>query len=167
MIRIGNQIQVGLYALFGLYFIFLFLSSGKNEYEPILSSLPSLVETDVLIIGAGIAGLTAAATLREQGVKFKLLEASGQIGGRLQTTRKFGGIGLDMGPTLVYEPAWPNIIARKDVNATTMRFSSRKLPCYGLWVFENYTWNDFVVDRTREKLFAAIHGMNTISTKTI
>lgn len=122
MTRIGNQVQVGLYALFIIYLVINILGLGKNEYEPILSSIPSVVKTDVLIIGAGIAGLTAADTLREQGVKFKILEASGQIGGRLQKTKQFG-FGFDLGPTLVYEPAWPNIIARKDVNATTMRFS--------------------------------------------
>ncbi|KAL3933260.1 MAG: hypothetical protein SGBAC_010476 [Bacillariaceae sp.] len=158
MIRIGKDLQVGLYGLFGLYFIFVFLRSGNNEYEPILSTLPSTTETDVLIIGAGIAGLTAAATLKEQGIKFKILEASSSIGGRLQTTRQFGGVGFDMGPTLVYEPAWPNIIAKKDVNATTMRFSSRKLPCYGLWVFENYTWNDFVMDHMQPNPSEIVHS---------
>lgn len=148
MIRIGSQGQVGLYSLFALYFVFLFLGSGKNnEYEPPI--LSSVMETDVLIIGAGIAGLTAAATLRERGIKFKILEASSRIGGRLQTSREFGGMGFDMGPTLVYEPAWPNIIAKQDINATTTRFSSKKLPCYGLWVFENYTWNDFVMDHMK------------------
>mmetsp|Transcript_1679 Transcript_1679/g.3591 ORF Transcript_1679/g.3591 Transcript_1679/m.3591 type:complete len:499 (+) Transcript_1679:140-1636(+) len=157
MIRIGHRIQVSLYALFGLYFVFILLGSGQNEYEPTLSSLPSLVETDVLIIGAGIAGLTAAATLRDQGVKFTILEASGSIGGRLQKTNQFG-VGFDMGPTLVYEPAWPNIIARKDVNATTMRFSSRKLPCYGLWVFENYTWNDFIMDHMQPQPEEIVHS---------
>lgn len=63
MIRIGNQVQVGLYALFIIYLVINILGSGNNEYEPILSSIPSVVETDVLIIGAGIAGLTAADTL--------------------------------------------------------------------------------------------------------
>ncbi|CAJ1957592.1 unnamed protein product [Cylindrotheca closterium] len=162
MIRIGKiRIKVGLSALVGLYLVFVFLSSGgkREGYEPTpLSSLPSLIETDVLIIGAGIAGLTAAATLREQDVKFKILEASRKIGGRLQTTHQFGGIGFDVGSTLVYEPAWPNIIARKDVNATTVRFSSKKLPCYGQWVFENYTWNDFVMDHMQPERGEIVHS---------
>ena len=38
--------------------------------------------TPVVIIGAGIAGLAAAKTLKKQGVSFQLLEASHRIGGR-------------------------------------------------------------------------------------
>lgn len=143
ILRIGIRILVILYVAFLLHLFINWETGSSNEYytEP----TPSLVETDVLIIGSGIAGLTAASTLRENGVKFKILEASGQIGGRLQKTHQFG-VGFDLGPTLVYEPAWPNIIAGKPVNLTAMRFSSRKLPSYGLWVHENYTWNDFIVD---------------------
>lgn len=40
------------------------------------------MQTDVVIIGAGSAGLSAAKTLAEQGVPFVVLEASHRIGGR-------------------------------------------------------------------------------------
>jgi oxygen-dependent protoporphyrinogen oxidase len=39
----------------------------------------------VVIIGAGCAGLSAAYTLRKQGVEFVLFEASGKVGGRCRT----------------------------------------------------------------------------------
>jgi oxygen-dependent protoporphyrinogen oxidase len=39
----------------------------------------------VVIIGAGCAGLSAAYTLRKQGVDFVLFEASGKVGGRCRT----------------------------------------------------------------------------------
>ena len=46
---------------------------------------------DVLIIGAGAAGLAAAHTLQSSGVTFTLLEASDRIGGRAHTvTAPFG-----------------------------------------------------------------------------
>jgi len=47
---------------------------------------------DVLIIGAGVSGCTAAYTLAEHGVKVTLLEKSGEIGGKV---RKYGCKAID------------------------------------------------------------------------
>jgi monoamine oxidase len=43
--------------------------------------------TDVVIVGAGVAGLAAAHRLHEQGVRAIVLEARRRIGGRVYTTR--------------------------------------------------------------------------------
>lgn len=45
------------------------------------------MQTDVVIIGAGAAGLAAARRLHEHGIAFVLLEARDRIGGRAYTTR--------------------------------------------------------------------------------
>ena len=50
---------------------------------------------DVVIIGAGIAGLEAAKTLTEQGVSFILIEANERIGGRVHTDRSLFNIPFD------------------------------------------------------------------------
>ncbi|WP_162276983.1 NAD(P)/FAD-dependent oxidoreductase [Mucilaginibacter pedocola] len=52
--------------------------------------------TDVLIIGAGLAGLTAAKVLKAAGVRIKILEASDGIGGRVRTDQADGFL-LDRG----------------------------------------------------------------------
>ena len=52
--------------------------------------------TDVLIIGAGISGLTAAKVLKAAGKKVKILEASTIVGGRIQTD-EIDGFLLDRG----------------------------------------------------------------------
>ncbi len=40
---------------------------------------------DVIIVGAGLAGLSCAQRLERSGVDFLILEASGRIGGRVKT----------------------------------------------------------------------------------
>ena len=41
--------------------------------------------TEVIIIGGGLAGLTAGRTLHEKGISFQLLEATDRVGGRVKT----------------------------------------------------------------------------------
>jgi monoamine oxidase len=56
-------------------------------------------DVDVVVIGGGLAGLGAAAALREMERSCVILEASGRIGGRAWTTNpaSLGGIWFDMG----------------------------------------------------------------------
>jgi len=49
--------------------------------------MSALSDDGVVIVGAGVAGLSAAAHLRRHGVRVVLLEASGRIGGRAFTSR--------------------------------------------------------------------------------
>jgi len=53
-------------------------------------------EPDVLIVGAGLAGICCARTLQRHGVGFRILEASDGIGGRVRSDRQDGFI-LDGG----------------------------------------------------------------------
>ncbi|MEQ8709672.1 MAG: FAD-dependent oxidoreductase [Rhodospirillales bacterium] len=66
-----------------------------------LSALPvrngRAADRDVVVIGAGIAGITAARLLREQGYSVTVLEARGRIGGRAYTEDATFGIPYDHG----------------------------------------------------------------------
>ena len=54
-------------------------------------------DVDVVIVGAGAAGLSAAKTAAQRGLSFVLLEASHRIGGRAYTEMLAPGIALDLG----------------------------------------------------------------------
>ena len=52
---------------------------------------------DVVVIGAGAAGLAATRALRERGVSAVTVEASGRVGGRAHTDTRIFGFPYDMG----------------------------------------------------------------------
>lgn len=54
----------------------------------------------ILIIGAGIAGLTAAFRLKQQGFEVLVLEREDHVGGRM-TTRTQGGFRIDLGASVL------------------------------------------------------------------
>ena len=55
------------------------------------------VDADVCVVGAGIAGLTAALRLRQAGIGVVLLEAAARVGGRLYPEQLEDGTAIDRG----------------------------------------------------------------------
>ena len=60
---------------------------------------------DVVIIGAGIAGIEAARTLNARGVSFVVLEASNRIGGRAYTDNDIFGLPFDFHAHWISHPS--------------------------------------------------------------
>jgi hypothetical protein len=63
--------------------------------------------TDVVIIGAGISGLTAAFHFQKAGITCEILEKSGEPGGRIKTIQK-NGFTLDVGFQVLH-PNYPEV----------------------------------------------------------
>ncbi len=61
------------------------------------------VDTDVIVIGAGMAGLTAANALSTAGRAVTVLEARDRIGGRTYTVEA-AGVPVDMGASWIHTP---------------------------------------------------------------
>lgn len=67
--------------------------NGPQPYTP---------KFEVIIIGAGAAGLGAARLLHDEGYQVVILEARERIGGRVWTSRVWPGIPLDLGASWIH-----------------------------------------------------------------
>ena len=78
--------------------------------------------TDVLVLGGGVAGMTAALRLAQRGATVRLLEASDRLGGVVRTVRE-GGFEADVGPDvfLVRKPAAARLAAELGVETRPAR----------------------------------------------
>ena len=74
---------------------------------------------DVVVVGAGLAGLECARSLHARGVDVRLLEAGDAVGGRVRTDH-VDGFTLDRG-FQVLNPAYPAVRTRVDVAALDLR----------------------------------------------
>lgn len=75
--------------------------------------------TDVVVIGAGVAGLVCAIELTRAGKSVLVLEASAEVGGRVRSSR-IDGCTIDHGFQVLFT-AYPTIMSYLDVDALNLR----------------------------------------------
>jgi monoamine oxidase len=77
---------------------------------------------DVIVIGAGMAGLKAAYDLQNKGLSVIILEARDRIGGRIHTTTEFDSeFAIDLGAELVHTTTTPTWELINSQNLKTIR----------------------------------------------
>jgi protoporphyrinogen oxidase len=74
----------------------------------------------VIIVGAGMAGLSCARHLHRAGCPFLLLDGAGHVGGRVRTERTEDGFLLDYGFQVLLS-AYPEVVADVDLKALSAR----------------------------------------------
>ena len=77
----------------------------------------------VIVVGAGLAGLSAAQSLIEAGVEVRVLEASTTVGGRVQTD-EINGYRFDRGFQLI-NARYPEVEALDIINKLDFRYAPR------------------------------------------
>ncbi|MYZ34676.1 FAD-dependent oxidoreductase, partial [Streptomyces sp. MnatMP-M17] len=76
-------------------------------------------QADVVIIGAGIAGLSAARHLTSSGVRVRVLEAAPRVGGRMATD-EVDGFRLDLGGQLL-TTSYPELLRTPGLDGVGLR----------------------------------------------
>lgn len=135
------------------------LQSAPSTQSSAASTRSSVTQPDVIVIGAGIAGLTAAQTLQKQGYQVVVLEARNRIGGRIWTDRSLNQIPLDLGAS------WIHGIQGNPLSQLVQDFKIRTLPTnYNSGIRYQRNGTELNADReeTAEDLFERL--LNQIET---
>ncbi|NJN93923.1 MAG: FAD-dependent oxidoreductase [Anaerolineales bacterium] len=101
-----------------------FSLSGRAGAEETASTQPktAATKTEILVIGAGAAGIGAARALQDDGFDVIVLEARSRIGGRVWSDRSWSGAALDMGAS------WIHGINGNPLTELVKKFALKTLP---------------------------------------
>jgi phytoene dehydrogenase-like protein len=79
-------------------------ASAALVAAPTLGAMAATAEVDVVIIGAGAAGIAAARRVAAANRRFALIEAGSSVGGRCVTDTKIFGVPYDLGAHWIHNP---------------------------------------------------------------
>ncbi len=79
-------------------------ASAALVAAPALAAVPDAGDVDVVIIGAGAAGIAAARRIAAAKQRFVLIEAADRVGGRCVTDTRIFGVPFDRGAHWIHQP---------------------------------------------------------------
>ncbi|UTW59878.1 FAD-dependent oxidoreductase [Kordiimonas sp. SCSIO 12603] len=126
----------------------------------------------IIVIGAGIAGLSAAQTLKDQGAKVIVLEAGNYVGGRIKTDVSMGAP-FEYGAGWIHGPSNNNPIQQlaKQVNASTFVTKDDNLEVFdieeGSIPDAEYERIDDLYERLVEELYYKVNRSDQRSIKEV
>ncbi|MFG3308620.1 flavin monoamine oxidase family protein [Streptomyces wuyuanensis] len=86
----------------------------------------------VVVVGAGMAGLTAARDLRQAGIKVTVVEARDRVGGRIWTDRRWPDLPVDLGASWIHGVERNPLTAlAEDLGVATAVFNTETVTAYG------------------------------------
>ena len=172
-----------LVSLVSIILAMLVMSCKKDETPPPMP-LPAGSENtetefqgNVIIVGAGAAGLAAAKKLEEEGISYQILEATDKLGGRIQKDENFADFPIDLGAEWIHEDksilnylinqpgSEPNVEtilyqpmnAQEVVGNTISQISNQDMVDYYAnyiteYKFKNTTWYDFIYENFTQNI---------------
>lgn len=87
-------------------------------------------QTDVLIIGAGLTGLTLAYLLKQNGIDFTIIEARNRLGGRIHTKYNNKEAPIELGATWLIDQQTSALKLLKDLNISVFEQHYGKTAIY-------------------------------------
>lgn len=143
-----------------------FLSSlalnACSKTEEIFPDIDKNFNGNILIVGAGAAGLAAGYLLNQQKINFQIVEAAPNFGGRLKRAENFVDFPIDLGAEWIHtHPSILSEIVNDQTNTseieiivynpkTIQTYQNNKLrshnyinKIYSEWKFKNSTWFGF------------------------
>jgi phytoene dehydrogenase-like protein len=122
--------------------------------------MPGVDEVDVVVVGAGLAGLACARTLVAAGRTVAVLEASDRVGGRVRTD-EVDGFRLDRGFQILLT-AYPEVGRFVDLHALDLR---RFAPGALVWLGDGFARVGDPLRRPRDLLPTATARIGTLADK--
>ena len=114
------------------------------------------MQTDVVIIGAGVAGLAAAKELSRQGISFVVVEASHRIGGRAYSEEIAPAVWFDLG--CAYLVAGPNAKTREEESNPLIDYAFEQSAVIEEYLHESrYVYNGRLLDPSERAALDAFY----------
>lgn len=136
----------------------------SNMYTPPLKN--NKKPGRIIVIGAGLAGLTAARQLQRFGLEVIVLEARNRVGGRVVTVRK-GNITQDLGPfALNGITGNPTAVLGRQLNVSVTELK-QKIPLYESKIDKNGQTVAHMVDPLLERAIEREHSKIMEGTRVI